>query len=279
MQFEIRPGWPCSSWRLAWPPPAAASTPSATSGRSRRSRTPTRSTRRPSTRAPLARLRGRPSSSTRSSGFAYFFLGNSYDNLYKPGQARASRRTTPTCRRRSRTTRWPSRSSPGPTDPKEQEIRKLAYEYLIAAYGPDKLNDFDKAEPIAKRADRDRAERADELPGARQALRGPGPLRRGRGRVQEGDRRQAERRARLPDPRRLLQPPGRVREDDGRVGAARQDRAEQPRGLAHDRRLLPGQGLHATRSCRKPKQHRLRRSRASRPRTRPSRSTPSTSRR
>ena len=35
------------------------------------------------------------------------------------------------------------------TDPKEKEIRKLAFEYLIAVYGPDKLNDFSQG-----RADR-----------------------------------------------------------------------------------------------------------------------------
>jgi tetratricopeptide (TPR) repeat protein len=36
------------------------------------------------------------------------------------------------------------------SEPKEQEIRKLAYEYLIAVYGGDKLADFDKAEAVAK---------------------------------------------------------------------------------------------------------------------------------
>src|SRR5690606_16191938 len=33
-------------------------------------------------------------------------------------------------------------------EPSGAEIRKLSYEYLIAAYGPDKLNDFGHAEPI-----------------------------------------------------------------------------------------------------------------------------------
>jgi tetratricopeptide (TPR) repeat protein len=33
---------------------------------------------------------------------------------------------------------------------KAPEVRKLAYEYLIDAYGPEKLNDFTQAEPLAK---------------------------------------------------------------------------------------------------------------------------------
>jgi len=36
------------------------------------------------------------------------------------------------------------------TDPKEKEIRRYSFEYLIALYAPDKLNDFSKAEPVAK---------------------------------------------------------------------------------------------------------------------------------
>ena len=36
------------------------------------------------------------------------------------------------------------------TEPKAAEVRKLAYEYLIQAYGPEKLADFSQAEPIAK---------------------------------------------------------------------------------------------------------------------------------
>jgi Tfp pilus assembly protein PilF len=72
---------------------------------------------------------------------AYFFLANSYDNLYKPANAgnpendaylqkavenyklAAERETDPTWRRR-------------------------ALEYLVAAYGPDKMNRPDEAEPL-----------------------------------------------------------------------------------------------------------------------------------
>ena len=75
---------------------------------------------------------------------SYFFLGNSYDNLYKParkGEAEndgflqkaianykisAERETRP-------------------------DIKKLALDYLVAAYGPDKLDDPTQAEPIVQR--------------------------------------------------------------------------------------------------------------------------------
>jgi tetratricopeptide (TPR) repeat protein len=38
-----------------------------------------------------------------------------------------------------------------PEEPSGAEIRKLSYEFLVAAYGPDKLNDFSQAEPIAQK--------------------------------------------------------------------------------------------------------------------------------
>jgi tetratricopeptide (TPR) repeat protein len=78
----------------------------------------------------------------------YFFLGNSYDNLYRPGlespenqalldkavknyQLAAERLTT--------------------EDKVNTNLKKLAMEYLVAAYGSDKLNDPVKAEPIVQR--------------------------------------------------------------------------------------------------------------------------------
>lgn len=82
-------------------------------------------------------------------GFAYFFLGNSYDNLYKP-----SMQGTPEGQQYLQQAvdnyRVAIEKMATATDPKELEIRNLAYQYLIAAYGPDKLDDFDAAEPIAR---------------------------------------------------------------------------------------------------------------------------------
>jgi tetratricopeptide (TPR) repeat protein len=82
-------------------------------------------------------------------GFAYFFLGNSYDNLYKPGR-RGEPENDANLPKAAENYRLAVEKMSGSTDPKEQEIRKLAFEYLIAVYGPDKLNDFAKAEPVAK---------------------------------------------------------------------------------------------------------------------------------
>jgi tetratricopeptide (TPR) repeat protein len=82
-------------------------------------------------------------------GFAYFFLGNSYDNLYKPAR-KGEPENDANLGKAAENYRLAIQKLSGATDPKEIEIRKLTYEYLIAAYGPDKLNDFSKAEPIAK---------------------------------------------------------------------------------------------------------------------------------
>jgi tetratricopeptide (TPR) repeat protein len=82
-------------------------------------------------------------------GFAYFFLGNSYDNLYKPGR-RGEPENDANLPKAAENYRLAVEKLSASTDPKEKEIRKLAFEYLIAVYGPDKLNDFSKAEPVAK---------------------------------------------------------------------------------------------------------------------------------
>ncbi|MGE5837475.1 MAG: tetratricopeptide repeat protein [Acidobacteriota bacterium] len=82
-------------------------------------------------------------------GFAYFFLGNSYDNLYKPGR-RGEPENDANLPKAAENYRLAVEKLSNSTDPKEQEIRKLSFEYLIAVYGPEKLNDFTKAEPVAK---------------------------------------------------------------------------------------------------------------------------------
>ena len=89
---------------------------------------------------------------------AYFFLGNSYDNLYKPAApGRAGKRRLHD-RRRSRTTRRRPNRSKNPYDASAR-----AMEYLVAAYGPDKLNDPPQAEPIVQKMIADGPERADRL--------------------------------------------------------------------------------------------------------------------
>jgi tetratricopeptide (TPR) repeat protein len=76
--------------------------------------------------------------------YAYFFLANSYDNQYRParrGEATNDGMLTKAIDNYKKSTELEQ-------DPK---IKKLAMEYLVAAYGPDKLNDPSQAEPILRR--------------------------------------------------------------------------------------------------------------------------------
>ncbi len=73
----------------------------------------------------------------------YFFVGNSYDNLYKParqGEAVNDEYITKAIANYKKSAEM--NSSPN--------IKKLALEYLVAAYGPDKLNDPAQSEPIVQ---------------------------------------------------------------------------------------------------------------------------------
>jgi tetratricopeptide (TPR) repeat protein len=82
-------------------------------------------------------------------GFAYFFLGNSYDNLYK-GAKKGDPENDAYLEKAAGHYRTAIQKLANSTDPKEKQIRRYSFEYLIALYGSDKLNDFSKAEPIAK---------------------------------------------------------------------------------------------------------------------------------
>jgi tetratricopeptide (TPR) repeat protein len=74
---------------------------------------------------------------------AYFFLGNSYDNQYRavkkgdPANDALIAKAIENYRK----------SAELETDPK---IKRLALQYLVSAYGPDKLNDPSQQEPILK---------------------------------------------------------------------------------------------------------------------------------
>jgi tetratricopeptide (TPR) repeat protein len=74
---------------------------------------------------------------------AYFFLGNSYDNLYKPSRVGETENDAYL----QKAIENYKLSAEKETDVK---MRRLAMEYLVAAYGPDKLNDPAQAEPIVK---------------------------------------------------------------------------------------------------------------------------------
>jgi tetratricopeptide (TPR) repeat protein len=80
-------------------------------------------------------------------GITYFFLGNSYDNLYKPAKAGDPENDAYLAKAVENYTLATQKIKD--TDPQGPQIRKLAYEYLIAAYN-DKMHDLAKAEPVAK---------------------------------------------------------------------------------------------------------------------------------
>jgi tetratricopeptide (TPR) repeat protein len=76
--------------------------------------------------------------------YAYFYMGNSYDNLYKvakKGQPENDANLT-------KAVEYYKQATEKITEPK---LRKLSFEYLLNAYGPDKLNDPSQAEPIVQK--------------------------------------------------------------------------------------------------------------------------------
>lgn len=82
-------------------------------------------------------------------GFAYFFLGNSYDNMYKPTRKGETENDSYLVKATEHYRVAIEKLRNASTD-KEKECRNRAFQYLIAAYGADRLDDFSKAEPVAK---------------------------------------------------------------------------------------------------------------------------------
>jgi tetratricopeptide (TPR) repeat protein len=75
---------------------------------------------------------------------AYFYLANSYDNLYKPSRKGEKDNDSYLAKAIE------NYKKAGELE-KDPKMRKLALEYLVAAYGPDKLNDSTQAEPIVQK--------------------------------------------------------------------------------------------------------------------------------
>lgn len=71
----------------------------------------------------------------------YFFLGNSYDNAYKPARAGEAQND-------AYITKAIENYRKAAELDKNPEMKKLALQYLVAAYGPEKLNDPGQAETI-----------------------------------------------------------------------------------------------------------------------------------
>jgi tetratricopeptide (TPR) repeat protein len=78
----------------------------------------------------------------------YFYLGNSYDNLYKPGASDPANIELLDKAVKNYQLGAEKLSGDKPEDVKQ---KALTMQYLVAAYGPDKLNDPVKAEPVIQR--------------------------------------------------------------------------------------------------------------------------------
>ncbi len=111
-------------------------------------------------------------------GIVYFFLANSYDQMFK-----ASHKGEPVndgYMAKAVENYQAAIDHLKGTDPDSEKYRRYSYEYMIAAYGPDKLDDFAKAEPIAKKL----VELAPNEPGSHTML---GTLYEGQGRYDEAE--------------------------------------------------------------------------------------------
>jgi len=87
---------------------------------------------------------------TQAAHQAYFFLGNSYDQQFKPskkGEADNDALLTKAVDNYAKAAETLSASN----DPGDKKLGKLSLEYLVAAYGADKLNDPSKAEPVLQK--------------------------------------------------------------------------------------------------------------------------------
>jgi tetratricopeptide (TPR) repeat protein len=79
---------------------------------------------------------------------AYFFLGNSYDNLYKP--ARKGEKINDSYLQDALKNYKLAADKLIQSDPETQMLRKRTLQYLAALYAKDKLNQPDEAEPVVK---------------------------------------------------------------------------------------------------------------------------------
>src|SRR4051812_21768561 len=81
---------------------------------------------------------------------ALFFLGNSYDNQYKPSKKGDPANDAMLTKAIDNYQKAAEKLAASP-DPADKKLGKLSLEYLVASYGADKLNDPAKAEPVVQR--------------------------------------------------------------------------------------------------------------------------------
>jgi tetratricopeptide (TPR) repeat protein len=81
---------------------------------------------------------------------AYFFLGNSYDQQYKPSKKGDPANDAFMDKAVENYQKAAERLSAS-SKPEDKKLGKLSLDYLVAAYGADKLNDPAKAEPVVQK--------------------------------------------------------------------------------------------------------------------------------
>jgi tetratricopeptide (TPR) repeat protein len=81
---------------------------------------------------------------------AYFFLGNSYDNQYKPSK-KGDPANDAFLQKAVENYQKAAEKLSASGKPDDKKLGTLSLQYLVAAYGPDKLNDPAKAEPVVQK--------------------------------------------------------------------------------------------------------------------------------
>jgi len=81
---------------------------------------------------------------------AYFYLGNSYDNLYKPSK-KGEPENDALLTKAVDNYQKASEKLASSTEPANKKLGTLSLQYLVASYGLDKLNDPAKAEPVVQK--------------------------------------------------------------------------------------------------------------------------------
>jgi tetratricopeptide (TPR) repeat protein len=81
---------------------------------------------------------------------AYFFLGNSYDNLYKPSK-KGDAANDALMQKAVDNYQKAAEKLAASSKPDDKKLGTLSLQYLVAAYGADKLNDPAKAEPVVQK--------------------------------------------------------------------------------------------------------------------------------
>ena len=80
-------------------------------------------------------------------GYAYFYLGNSYDNLYKPSR-RGEADNDALLAKAVQNYQTSADKLTASGKPEDKTLANLSLKYLVAAYGVDKLNDPSMSEPV-----------------------------------------------------------------------------------------------------------------------------------